>query len=288
MNRQSRFSKFPSETGANGWAKVRPFMAAGGPLGPDDGGVTDPGKPGLLRSIKGIFNPNIRTQNRFDRAVHGALNGQGSSQFTSSSDFVVPTTGAQVGKGQLVRVTPQSRSQVVNPGTPGSPMIPGTPEYTERVLTGQKENYTPGFLETGDKNYGNTVVNIPPNSKMPYNYNNLPANMNPGLKSALQQAVAGKQELADYKGKPYRAGYKTTEDIYQDVVHPGTPDTPAVAGTPATTTPYNTVHVSTGGYNEKGSNWKEKNDTDLSWIKRGRFSKPGRKMGKYTVKTSSR
>jgi hypothetical protein len=239
--------------------------------------------PGLGKRIQGVFNPEVRTDNRYQMALQRALAGKGSQDFKTASEFTIPTSGAKAPRGSRIFVTPQQRQVITQPGTPGTPAVPGTPDRTEQVVTGTKQEFKPQFVETGHDDYGSHIEGAPHSGP----YSHFPEGMNPGLKAALEKAIADKQPLAQWNGKPYQAGVLTDVPEFGERVIPGTPGTDAIPGTPDITEDKVIPHVYSGGVEQKKGFWSKRQNTDLDWIKKGAMGTPSKGVLKYKTKTTS-
>ncbi len=256
---------------------------AAGPRSMADGGEIVAQPPGLGRRIAGVFNRDIRTDNRYQMALQKALSGGGSSDFRAASEFTIPTSGVVAKRGEQIYVTPQSRTRVITPGTPGIPAVEGTPESREKVQVGTKQKYTPSFTETGA--YGAPIAGAPGAGT---SYTNYPKGMNPGLKAALERAIAAGEETTSWNGKSFKAGEFVEEPEFKEVVTPATPGTPAVPGTPDVTENYIYPFAKKGGSGSERGNWAIKHDTPLEWIDKGKLDTQGGGSLFFKKKTTSR
>lgn len=214
-----------------------------------------PAKPGVGDFFKAAFSSKARDDYRFARKTNKAMEGKGSQSFTTASNFQLPS-GQVAKKGSPVFITPQMKNVMTNPGKPGTP---GTPATTKRVQTGEKTNYTPQFAETGAASYGKPAPGAPTGM-----YSNLPANMNPELKTLIIQAIANQQPTATWKGKEYMAGKVTKEPIYEDQVTPGNPGQAAV---PPTYEQQQSFIARTGGVGGRSKGPRPKGPTPtVSWL----------------------
>ena len=229
----------------------------------NDGGKTKPAaakpaaapaKPTGSEKLKGVFNREQRTQNRFNTAVNQAMTGCGSSSFRSASKFKLPS-GATAQRGQQVMVTPTSQRTQTAPGTKA---VAGTPSSTTMSLKGFKSIYSPAFVETGAQSYGKASSGAPQGS-----YNQLPAKMNPDLKAALEQAIANKQTTAMWKGKAYKAGNMDRVPEFQTSFNPGKPSIPAMSATFEDTPSFN---ARTGGMNQSFGKGPKRRLPRLPWL----------------------
>ena len=246
-----------------------------------EGGEMD--GPGLGKRIAGVFNPNIRTDNRYQAALNRALSGKGSQDFKTASEFTIPTSGVTTPRGSRILITPQQRNVVTQPGTPGTAAVPGTPARTEQYQTGTKREFTPEFTETGHGDYGSHVEGAPHSGS----YSHFPEGMNPGLKAALQKGILDQSPTVDWKGKQFKAGKFTETPEFAERTIPGTPEIPAVPGTPGVTETQTVPFVRSGGVEERGGFWKKRQNTDLDWIKQGALGTSSKGSLKYKTKTTS-